>query len=161
MDTFQALFGAWAKGVHQCPLIQLKKKPTALEMSEIAIAALTVKLRLPDDTPADKPKRKLIPDHIARVEVELTTGDMACAACGGKLRRLGEDVTEELEYVPRRFIANRIVRPRLSCACCERFIQAPLPSRPIASRTPRAKPPRARPKRAPGSRRGLRNIARA
>ena len=72
----------------------------ALEMSEIAIAALTAKLRLPEDTPADKPKRKPIPDHISRVEVELTPGNTACAQCGGKLRRLGEDVTEELEYVP-------------------------------------------------------------
>ena len=38
---------------------------------------------------------------------------------------------EELEYVPGRFIVNRIVRPSLTCACCERFVQAPLPSRPI------------------------------
>ena len=86
----------------------------ALEMSEIAIAALTAKLRLPDDTPADKPKRKPIPDHIPRVEVELTPGNTACNHCDGKLRRLGEDVTEELEYVPGRFIVNRIVRPRMA-----------------------------------------------
>ncbi|WP_350310458.1 IS66 family transposase zinc-finger binding domain-containing protein [Paracoccus sp. SSJ] len=38
---------------------------------------------------------------------------------------------EELEYVPGRFIVNRIVRPRQTCTCCERFVQAPLPSRPI------------------------------
>ena len=38
----------------------------------------------------DKPKRKPIPDHILRVEVELTPGNTACAQCGGKLRRLGE-----------------------------------------------------------------------
>ena len=74
---------------------------------EIAIAAMTTRLRLPDDAPADKPKRKPIPDHIPRVEVELTPGNTACAQCGGKLRRLGEDVTEELEYVPGRFIVNR------------------------------------------------------
>jgi len=72
----------------------------ALEMSEIAIATLTAKRHLPDDTPADKPKRKPIPDHIPRVEVELTPGSAECGHCGGKLRRLGEDVTEELEYVP-------------------------------------------------------------
>ena len=66
----------------------------ALEMSEIAIAALTARLRLPDDPPADKPKRKPIPDHIPRVEVELVPGGTECAQCGGKLRRLGEDVTE-------------------------------------------------------------------
>ena len=55
----------------------------ALEMSEIAIAALTARLRLPDDTPADKPKRKPIPDHIPRVEVELGPGGKECAQCGG------------------------------------------------------------------------------
>jgi transposase len=65
------------------------------------------------------------------MEVELGPAADACAGCGGKLRRVGEDVTEELEYVPGRFIVNRIVRPRLTCACCERFVQAPLPSRPI------------------------------
>jgi transposase len=47
------------------------------------------------------------------------------------LRRIGEDVTEELENVPGRFIVNHIVRPSLTCACCERFVQAQLPSRPI------------------------------
>ena len=49
----------------------------------------------------------------------------------GKLRRLGEDVTEELEYVPGRFIVNRIVRPRMACSGCDCFTQAPLPSRPV------------------------------
>ena len=72
----------------------------ALEMSEIAIAAMTARLRLPEDAPADKPKRKPIPDHIPRLEVELIPANTACTNCGGKLRRLGEDVTEELEYVP-------------------------------------------------------------
>jgi len=72
----------------------------ALEMSEIAIAIITAKLCRPEDAPADKPKRKPIPDHIPRVGVELKPGSAECAQCGGKLRRLGEDVTEELEYVP-------------------------------------------------------------
>ena len=103
----------------------------ALEMSEIAIAALTAKLRLPDDTPADKPKRKPIPDHIPRVEVDLTPGSAECGHCGGRLRRLGEDVTEELEYVPDRFIVNRFVRPRMAYSGCDCFTQALLPSRPI------------------------------
>ena len=98
------------------------------EMSEIAIAAITAKLRMAEDAPADKPKRKLITDHIPRVEVELTPGNAECAQRGGKLRRLGEDVTEELEYVPGRFIVNRIVRPRMACSGCDCFTQAPLPS---------------------------------
>ena len=40
-------------------------------------------------------------------------------------------MTEELEYVPGRFVVNRITRPRFACAGCERFAQSPLPSRPI------------------------------
>jgi len=60
----------------------------------------------------------------------LTVGD-TCASCGGKLKRLGEDVTEELEYIPGHFVVNRVVRPRLACTGCEAFHQAPLPPRPI------------------------------
>jgi transposase len=103
----------------------------ALETSEITAAAMTARMKLPDVEETDKPKRRPIPDHIPRMEVEPTPGTDACADCGGCLRRIGEDVTEELEYVPGRFIVNRIVRPRLPCACCERFIRAPLPSRPV------------------------------
>ena len=102
-----------------------------LEGSEIAAAAMTARLKLPDIEAKNKPKRRPIPDHIPRMEVELTPGADACADCGGRLRRIGEDVTEELEYVPGRFIVNRIVRPRMACSGCDCFTQAPLPSRPI------------------------------
>ena len=47
------------------------------------------------------------------------------------MRPLGEDVSEVLEYVPARFKVIRQVRPKLSCASCERIVQAPAPSRPI------------------------------
>ena len=77
-----------------------------------------------------KPKRKPLPSHLPRNETVLSPGD-ACSDCGGRLKHLGEDVTEELEYVPGRFLVNRIIRPRMACACCEAFQQAPLPSRPI------------------------------
>lgn len=119
---------AWRYGASSESIDQLQ---LALEASEIATAALTARLRLPDDPPKDKPRRKPIPDHIPRQEIEITTGDDACARCGGRLRRLGEDVTEELEYVPGRFIVNRIVRPRMACSGCDGFTQAPLPTRPI------------------------------
>ena len=80
--------------------------------------------------PKDKPKRKPLPGHLPRNETTLSPGD-ACGECGGDLRTLGEDVTEELEYVPGRFVVNRIIRPRMTCTCCETFHQAALPSRPI------------------------------
>jgi len=114
-------FGASSETAEQLQL--------ALETSEIAGAAMTARLRLPDVEEKGQPKRRPIPAHVPRMEVGPAAD--ACADCGGQLRRIGEDVTEELEYVPGRFIVNRIVRPRLACACCERFFQAPLPTRPI------------------------------
>ncbi len=83
------------------------------------------------DQPAKrKHSRKPLPDHLDRVDEVLSPGE-ACSDCGGSLRQLGEDVTEELEYIPGRFVVRRIVRPRMACTCCEAFSQAPLPSRPI------------------------------
>jgi transposase len=82
------------------------------------------------ETEKRQPKRRPLPEGLPRNETVLMPGD-ACQACGGTLRQLGEDVTEELEYVPGRFVVNRIVRPRMACKCCEKISQAPLPSRPI------------------------------
>lgn len=66
---------------------------------------------------------------LPRKEQVLSPGETR--KCGGGLRPIGEDVTEELEYVPGRFIVNRFVRPRMACKCCDKIVQAPLPSRPI------------------------------
>lgn len=55
-----------------------------------------------------------------------------CAACGGRLRLIGQDVSEQLEYVPSRFKVIRHVRPKLACVACEAIFQALAPSRPIA-----------------------------
>jgi transposase len=71
-----------------------------------------------------------LPDHLPRQELVLSPGE-SCGTCGGTFKTLGQDVTEELEYVPGRFVVNRIIRPRKACACCESIQQAPLPSRPI------------------------------
>ena len=56
----------------------------------------------------------------------------ACPDCGGKLKRLGEDVSEILERVPEHFKVIRQVRPKLACANCDKIVQAEAPSRPIA-----------------------------
>lgn len=55
-----------------------------------------------------------------------------CTACGGRLRLIGSDVSEQLEYVPARFKVIRHVRPKLACTNCEAIFQAGAPSRPIA-----------------------------
>ena len=83
-----------------------------------------------DQKPCRQHSRKPLPDHLDRHDEVLSPGD-DCGRCGGQLKTLGEDVTEELEYVPGRFVVNRIIRPRKACTCCEAIVQSPLPSRPI------------------------------
>src|SRR3954453_17794456 len=111
---------------------RLRQFQLSLEDEEIAAAQPDKVVPLSDPTATAKgvPKRKPLPAHLSRRETVLSPGD-ACAACGGKLKPLGEDVTEELDYLPGRFVVTRFVRPRLACTCCEAICQAPLPSRPI------------------------------
>jgi transposase len=77
-----------------------------------------------------KPKRKPLPENLPRDVVEHPAA-CACPKCGGALRRLGDDVTEILEYVPGAFRVTRHVRPKMSCRCCESITQAPAPSLPL------------------------------
>jgi len=84
-------------------------------------------------TPRDhKPTgRKPLPAHLPREQVTHSPQG-ACSCCGGTvLRKIGEDVTEVLEYVPSAFKVIQHVRPKLSCRACETIVQAPLPSLPI------------------------------
>ena len=77
-----------------------------------------------------KPARHPLPEHLPRKVKTYAPKEESCVDCG-RLRRLGQDVSEVLEYVPARFKVMRYVRPKLSCAKCERIVQAPAPSRPI------------------------------
>ncbi len=56
----------------------------------------------------------------------------ACPCCGGRLAKLGEDVTETLEVVPRRWKVIQTVRERFACRACESVTQPPAPFHPIA-----------------------------
>ena len=114
-------FGAKSEALDQLELL--------LEGEEIAAAS--DRQAGAEQAPKGQPKRKPLPDHLPREGLVIAPECDACADCGGKLKRLGEDVTEELEYVPGRFVVKRIMRPKLSCSCCETIHQAPMPSRPI------------------------------
>lgn len=77
-----------------------------------------------------KPVRRPLPEALPRDVVE-HAAPCACPTCGGAMRKLGEDVTEILDYVPGSFRVIRHVRPKLSCRACETIAQAPAPSLPI------------------------------
>jgi transposase len=76
--------------------------------------------------------RKPLPEHLPRERVVLNPPQPDCPSCGGTvLRKVGEAVTEVLEYVPSSFKVIEYVRPVVSCRACETMLQAPPPSLPI------------------------------
>src|ERR1700727_785369 len=107
---------------------QLELKLEELETSEAA--------RPPAAAPANstarrKQKRRPLPEHLPRETHTHMPAEETCPACAGQLSKLGEDVSEMLEYVPASFKVIRHVRPKLSCTKCDVIVQAPAPSRPI------------------------------
>ena len=78
-----------------------------------------------------KPARRPLPEHLPRERV-VYPSPSACPCCGGVLHKLGEDVTETLELVPRQWKVIQHVREKFSCRSCEAITQPPAPSHPIA-----------------------------
>ena len=77
-----------------------------------------------------KPARRPLPEHLPRERVVYPVPS-ACPCCGGALHKLGEDVTETLELVPRQWKVIQHVREKYSCRRCEKITQPPAPSHPI------------------------------
>jgi transposase len=74
-----------------------------------------------------RPGRKPFPEHLPRERV-MIAAPQSCPCCGStKLSKLGEDVTETLEVVPRRWKVIQTVRERFSCRQCEAITQPPAP----------------------------------
>jgi hypothetical protein len=67
--------------------------------AEAATAAMPVVTRTRETA---RPYRQPLPDHLPRTEV-VHEALCVCPDCGGAMRRMGEDVTEQLDYVPASF----------------------------------------------------------
>ncbi len=78
-----------------------------------------------------KPVRGPLPAHLPRERVVIP-GPTVCPCCQGALRKLGEDVTETLELVPRHWKVVQTVREKLVCRACETITQPPAPFHPIS-----------------------------
>ena len=79
-----------------------------------------------------RPSRQPFPEHLQRERV-VEPGPAACLCCGGtRLRKLGEDVTETLEVIPRQWKVIQHVREKFTCRDCEKISQAPAPFHVIA-----------------------------
>jgi transposase len=76
------------------------------------------------------------PEHLETETVTLEPETTVCPVCGGPCRRIGEEVTEELDFIPARLIRRRIVRPKYACGCGDAGVAiAPLPPRLIPQST--------------------------
>lgn len=78
-----------------------------------------------------KPVRGPLPAHLPRERVVIAAPS-ACPCCGGKLAKLGEDITETLEVIPRQWKVVQTVREKFTCRSCEAITQPPTPFHPIA-----------------------------
>jgi transposase len=124
-DLFGARNERKARLVDQMEL-QLEELEAAASEDEIAAekAAATTQVRA---FTRRKPARKPFPAHLPRERV-VVPGPTECACCGSKrLAKLGEDVTETLEVVPRQWKVVQTVREKFTCRDCEKISQAPAP----------------------------------
>jgi transposase len=114
-------------------VMQLEQFELELEELETAQAAAetVADAARPEVAPKARPRRKPLPAHLPRQAVTHMPEHECCPPCGGSLKQFGEDVSEQLEYVPESFRVIRHVRPKFACAACERVVEAPAPSRPI------------------------------
>jgi transposase len=106
--------------------LQLEELEAAASEDEAAAekAATTTQVRA---FTRRKPARKPFPAHLPRERV-MVPGPTTCSCCGSnRLAKLGEDVTERLEVVPRQWKVVQLVREKFTCRDCEKISQAPAP----------------------------------
>jgi hypothetical protein len=108
----------------------------ALGLSGCVIEAQSAAQSEPPPASKDNPARaqrksRALAAHLRReIRVHLP-GHTKCPCCSGELRKLGEDSSEMLEYLPASFYVIRHVRPKMSCRKCSCVVQAPAPDRVI------------------------------
>ena len=99
--------------------------------ADLAAVSDEIALAVPESPAAkDKqtPKRQALPAELARQTFAHEPESTVCTApgCGAQMKRIGEDVSEKLDYVPGVFCVHRHVRGKWACACCQTLVQAPV-----------------------------------
>lgn len=83
------------------------------------------------------PKRAPLPPQFPRTVIRHEPESTQCG-CGCQLQRIGEDVSEKLDYTPGVFTVEQHVRGKWACRQCETLIQAPVPAQVIDKGIPTA-----------------------
>ncbi len=128
-DKFGAKSERGAKLLDQLEL-QLAELETSVAQDKTAVE-IASPARV-EDAERKKPARRPLPDHLPRERI-LHPSPTRCPCCDSdKLRKIGEVVTETLEYVPGTWKVEQHIIEKLACRKCDTMMQSPAPSHPIA-----------------------------
>jgi len=113
------------------------------DLIDTDIAAIEAELQALQKAPTatdkkQKPKRTALPAEFPRTLIHHEPDNTHCQ-CGCVLKRIGEDVSEKLDYAPGVFTVERHVRGKWVCDGCETLIQAPVPAQVIDKGIPTAR----------------------
>src|SRR5437660_4905006 len=111
--------------------LQLEELEASATEDEIAAGAAEPAPAMVHGFTRKKPVRGPLPAHLPRERV-VVSAPPCCPCCGGRLVKLGEDITETLEVVPRQWRVIQTVREKFTCRSCEKITQPPAPFHVIA-----------------------------
>jgi len=107
--------------------LQLEELEAAATEDELAAEQAAARTQTVQSFQRKRPSRKPFPAHLPRERVVIAAPDN-CPCCGStKLSKLGEDITETLEVIPRQWKVIQTVREKFSCRDCETITQPPAP----------------------------------
>jgi transposase len=107
--------------------LQLEELEASATEDELAAERAAAKTTAVAAFARKRPSRKPFPEHLPRERV-IEPAPTACLCCGSeRLRKLGEDITETLEVIPRQWKVIQHVREKFTCRDCEKISQAPAP----------------------------------
>jgi transposase len=107
--------------------LQLEDLEAAATEDELAAQNAAARTQRVSSFERKRPSRKPFPEHLPRERVVIAAPEQ-CPCCGSaKLSKLGEDITETLEVIPRQWKVVQTVREKFSCRDCEKITQPPAP----------------------------------
>ena len=112
--------------------LTLEELESSATEDELAAEMATAKTTKVASFTRKRPSRQPFPERLPRERV-IVPGPAACACCGStRLSKIGEDITETLDVVPRQWFVTEHVREKFSCRSCEKISQPPAPFHAIA-----------------------------